>query len=434
MHVERRLGDNEKMTWMLDQAAPMNFVMVARIEGELKTEAINDSLVALFQMHPLLATRIEQRNDELWVVTNDKAKPSLRVVERENDEHWHTEVEKEINTPFDCFHDPLLRVTLIQSATVNELLLNFYHIISDGNSGVFAVRDLLSLIANWKPGVLPVIPGILPVRSPVEELLPPAAHGWSKFRKTLALIAKQIVNNFSDPPLKLSATETPRKQRYTKIIHQILPQATVDTLVTKSRAQNTTVHGALTAALLIAISRQIESGTKLTLSCTSVVDLRNMLSPRLGDEIGMLASGVITAHKLRPAPEFWTLAQKVKQSISRAIKSGEIFITMTLVGNIIPKNSPPEVVADNITKLFPYASIITNIGKVEIPENYGTLKLKQLHFTVALKSLSGKEFNLAAATFAGQMQLNFIYTSPNLADETAWRIANDMIAILKENI
>lgn len=434
MEIERLLGANEKMAWLLDQAAPMNFIIVARIEGELNSQAVKDSLAVLIQIHPLLATHIEQRNDGPWVVTDDKLKPAVKILERGNDEHWQVEAEKEINAPFDCYGGLLFRVTLLNSPHVNELLLTFYHPISDANSGVYALRDLLTLVGNWKPGVAPVIPPGYPVRPSVEELLPPAAHGWSRFYKTVTLLVKQAVNNFSRRPRQLSVVDTPRKQRYTRIIHTLLPQETTDQFIVKCREHNTTIQGGLSAALLLAIARKIEAGARLTLICCSIVNLRKQLCPPLGDEIGFLASGAITAHRLRPTPEFWALAREIKRGISRVIDTGEIYVTLTLVGNLIPKNAPPDAFADKITEVFPYATLATNLGKVEIPEHYGSIKLTQLHFAVSLKSLAGKEFNLAAATFAGQMHLNFLYTAPNLADEIAKQLANDAIAILKENL
>jgi len=433
MKMQRLLGDNEKLAWMLDQAAAMNFVVIGRIEGEINHQAVRDSLDALIQMHPLLATRLEQREDGPWVVTDDNVKPSLKILERENDEHWQVEAEKEVNIPFDRHKSPLWRVILLHSPTVNECLFTFYHPISDGLSGMYALRDFLTLLGTWKPGVSLAIPYAYPVRPAVEELLPPAAHGWSKFSKTIALVSKQAVNILFDRPRKLSVLETPRKERYTKLIHVTLPKETVDQLVAKCREHNTTMQGGLSASALLAISRQIEPGTPITVNCGSVVNLRKQLCPPLGDELGLLASGVITAHKLRPTPEFWSLAQEVKRDMDHAINTGEIYVTMTLAGKLVPKNASPDAFADKMTDIFPYASIVTNVGRVAIPEQYGSMKLTQIYAGASLKSLAGKEFNLTATTFAGQMNLGFFYTTPNLADGIANQIATDMIAILKEN-
>ncbi|MGC1378019.1 MAG: hypothetical protein WA821_17440, partial [Anaerolineales bacterium] len=248
------------------------------------------------------------------------------------------------------------------------------------------------------------------------------------------LITKQAISILFDHPSKLSVIETPRKERHTKLIHATLPQETVDQLVAKCREHNTTVQGGLCAALLLAISRQIKSSARLTVSCGSVVNLRKQLCPPLGDELGMLASGVITPHKLWPTPEFWSLAQEIKRDMNHAIETGEIYVTMTLAGKLTPKSALPDAFANRMTNFFPYATIVTNIGKVEIPEQYGLMKLTQLHFAASLKSLAGKEFNLTAATFAGQMRLNFFYTAPNLADGIANQIATDTITILKENL
>jgi hypothetical protein len=434
MKIERRLGDSEKMFWLLDQAATINFFIVGRVEGELNPQAVRDALEGLMQMHPLLSTSLELRPDGPWLVTNDQLRPALTVMERENDEHWHGEIEKDMNAPFDCYTGPLWRVKLLHSPEVSELLFTFYHPISDGDSGVYALRDFLTLAANWKPNTPLVIDHTYPVRPPVEELLPVAARGWPRFSKTIALMLKQAACNFLDRPQKLSFTATPRSQRTTKIIPRRLPAETVNRLVAKCREQKTSVHGGLGAAILLAIANRMEVKGPLNLSLSSIVNLRKDLNPPLGDEIGLLASGVSTVHRLRPTPEFWSLAREVKRDVNKAVAATEAPITLTLVRYLTPKNVLPDAFAERLTKIFPYAAVLTNLGRLEIPEQYGALKLTQLHGAVSSKILAGQEFNLSSATFAGQMHLNFFYAAPNLAEETVQEIVNDTLAILEENL
>jgi hypothetical protein len=124
------------------------------------------------------------------------------------------------------------------------------------------------------------------------------------------------------------------------------------------------------------------------------------------------------------------LAQEVKQKLNKAMNAGEPLVSIGLAGRVVPKKGTIDEMADRISSLYSAASLVTNVGNLDLPERYGTLQIGAWHFSVSLKALTGPEFNLAVASFAGHMHLNFIYAFPHLSPAAATRIADRALSIL----
>jgi NRPS condensation-like uncharacterized protein len=87
-------------------------------------------------------------------------------------------------------------------------------------------------------------------------------------------------------------------------------------------------------------------------------------------------------------------------------------------------------VAVNINKLFPPV-VVTNLGRLDIPEQFGDLTLEQLHFTLAIAVLKNG-FAIAVSTFRGLMTLNFLYSEPYISEKKANEIMESTMKRLKE--
>jgi NRPS condensation-like uncharacterized protein len=356
----------------------------------------------------------------------------LHTQPRRSDDHWQEEAEKEVNQQFSWLEGPLIRVVLLKGDNVSDILLTFHHAIGDGASCVYLVRDLLHYVETVADGISPDIQA-LPERPPVEELLPRSAHGLDGQVKTASLIGKQLVNIFVQHPKKLPKDGDPfSKDRCARNIYRKLSEKETEAFLAKCHQESATVHGAVCAAVLQAAAHQICEACKddpITISCMSMVNLRQFLNPPLGDEVRLYISGVITAHRVGSSTDFWDLARSVRKAVHKSVEKGEPFVFLSLLNRVIPRNATPDDLVNLIVRMYPCAILVTNAGRLDIPEQYGDFELEEYNAAVANKAVS-EFFNVAVQTFRNRLIVDFFYTEPTFSQERAAALVDDAMKVL----
>ncbi len=128
----RHLGSGEHFFWLHDQVAPAHFAVTARVVGKFSTDQLKQAIAWVQQRHPLLRMRIVP-DEQPWFI-EDSASIPLRIVQRKAEQHWQHEVEQELAEPFNSNQAPLVRVVLVHSTDVSELIVTCHHSIGDGLS------------------------------------------------------------------------------------------------------------------------------------------------------------------------------------------------------------------------------------------------------------------------------------------------------------
>ncbi|MGH7999254.1 MAG: condensation domain-containing protein, partial [Brasilonema sp.] len=127
----RRLGVGEHLLWLYDQAALAHFTLTARVVGEFSPDQLQQALAQVQQRHPLLRVRIVlDTSRQPWFIEDTACIP-LRVLQRQSEKHWEQIVEQELSCPFDWSQTPLVRVVLLHSSNVSELVVTCHHSIAD---------------------------------------------------------------------------------------------------------------------------------------------------------------------------------------------------------------------------------------------------------------------------------------------------------------
>lgn len=431
--MNRKLGSSEYVTWLSDQVGSLNFVTVAHLSGAVDEHIVQKALDVLCQCHPLLKTRIEVKENHPVLVSDNVLTIPLRTEPRRGDDHWITETEKEMNNQFLWSKGPLVRVVLLKGAETSDILVTFNHIISEASSGIYFVHHLLTYVAMITRKDTPPL-NVLPERPPVEELLPPVARNIRGLVKTGALISKQVASILVQHPQKLPKDgDLFAENRCAHFIHHTLSPEETETLIKECRHHATTVHGAVCAAVLKAAAAQVSPSDDkpVTLGCMSAVDLRPFLDPPIGEEIGFFASMVITAHRIGNN-SFWDVAQDVKNAVHQSIKKGEHFVFISLLDKLI-KNTNPDDFMKRALQLYPAALLMTNVGQLDIPDQYGPIRLEGLHFTLANIAAS-EHFNTAVATYKDKLVMNFSYTEPTMSSTRAHVLVDTAVTMLKSVI
>lgn len=433
--MERALADMERAFYLLDRGTRFNGVQVVTLRGAVDVALLRQALLRLQARHPLLRVRLRGDDKKLFLTDEDHGPLPLTVQTRRSDSDWIALAEDELNRPFDREGDHLTRLQLLLGDDRSDLILSHHHVTADALSIIFAIRDLLTDLDTLRRGDILPPPESLPLRPPMPALLPPSARGLRLLPAMHHFFFKHVVGK----PLRRAKTlplsqPMPAAQRRNRVVHRALVGETLTSLKARVKKEQTTVHGALAAALLLSTSHEvfaerIAQNRATKAGCFSAVNLRGDLTPSVGEEMGLYISQVTTFHQVVPLPSLWNLARELRQQLTRTLAQGEQYLTMPLIGLFIPRFGD---VAARFVKNFDAASPaltgVTNLQKLPIPLKYGGLQIEDYQITVGLSVVG--QLLLAVTTVGDRLNLNLVFVDPLVSPDRATRIADGLLAQL----
>ncbi|WP_339467297.1 non-ribosomal peptide synthase/polyketide synthase [Pseudomonas sp. EL_65y_Pfl1_R83] len=147
--------------WQLDpDSATYHIPGALRLQGRLDLAALHRAFDSLLARHESLRTRLVQDGERL--LQNVVPEARIEIQQDVADEHQlMARIEAEIARPFDLQAGPLLRVTLLQLAEDEHVLVMVqHHIISDGWSMQVMVEELVQFYAAHSQGQDVQLPGL----------------------------------------------------------------------------------------------------------------------------------------------------------------------------------------------------------------------------------------------------------------------------------
>ena len=389
--MERYLGAFEHSFWIYNQVAPMDFATVAKLQGQLSVDRLSTVLGQVQQHHPLLRVRIatDAIGVPKFVETDDKI--PLRLLARTDDLHWETELEVELSRSLDWQVAPLVRIVLLQSGTQSDLMIICHHTIADGVSGIHLMRDILQGLSGQTfarteladaRSLESAIPGISP---------PPAATPKSK--------------DYLPPQSRCSQPH---------IRSAVLSPELTQQAIQRSRAERTTVHGAISAAFLLALAEQDANSDPIR--CMHPIDVRSHLSLPSPEGVGLYFCMSMTSHSLQADAAFWDVARSVKSQLS------QIDIAQQLVAQ--SQFLQPEMA--NLTDAIAFAEAgrsqyscpldVTNLGRVDLAQQYGNIRIEALYAPAIMPNVADR--TVGVATLGSRLALTISSTPLMNMDRT----------------
>ncbi|MFG6106070.1 amino acid adenylation domain-containing protein [Leptothoe sp. EHU-05/26/07-4] len=208
----------EQRLWFLDQlqegSTTYNEQEALRLTGSLQIEALQSAVQEIVCRHEILRTNFQAVDGSTVRVIRSELDLKMSIVDLQQlpTDKQLAQVQQlgkqEIQKPFDLATDSLLRVTLLQLATHDYvLLLTTHHIITDGwSTGVFCheLAALYGAFVQGKPSPLPPLP-----------IQYADFAGWQRQPTTAEVLAPQLdywkQQLAGAPPLLELPTDCPRK-------------------------------------------------------------------------------------------------------------------------------------------------------------------------------------------------------------------------------
>ena len=412
--MNRLLTASEHLMWLSYNTSLRNVTLSATIKGSFTIDSLTEALAWLQLRHSRLRVKIVINNQNQPQFSLENVPPiPLRVIERQGEEHWCREMEEELCHPLNWSEEPLLRILLLHSPDVSNLIITFHHCIGDGLSGAYLIRDILQFI-----GELDSPRELLPDLPPVDELIPNVTKNWVKEDLDDWLKGESILIATYQNNQRLNTSKT----LPIRLFNWTLSSPETTKLVARCREEKTSVHGALCAAFLLAIAAEVKSPNEIIIKCRTPVNIRKYLTIDVGINLGEYIARPSTAHRLSQKTDFWDLAREVKDKLNQVIANGKLFDDVLEASALLSSNSNKDGKASHPRDVKGTDLVITNLGNLAIKQEFGKLQLQELYVIgTAAKTLP---LSIGVATLHEKMYLICRYQESLLPSANAYNIKN----------
>jgi hypothetical protein len=384
----RPLGSFEELLWLLDQGSPRHFSLAAEIEGHATVGDWRTALHHVQRRHPFFSVCIEK---------NARAKPHfrrspqtpipIRVVRVDASQpNWLTEMQTELATPFDPGRAPLVRAVLMHEPHRATLILTAHHSIADGLSLSFAIRDTLLALSGTPMEPLMVTP-------PIESMLDSANSGPIDSTPT-----SEVSEVAEMRPLALH----PRHGSIPSIRALRLTAEVTAKLRKRAQQEETTVHGALCAALVLAGRQVIGEWNDNPIRVVSPVDIRKLVG--MGEHCGLFVSTTPVSFLPDAPTNFWELARFAKRQLAGAQTRDGVTPTIHAIQRSISKGLNVETASQFAAHGVAHGAVLTNLGNLRYQTSFGKFKLEALWGPAILRGFEG-EPTIGTVTVNGSLHL-----------------------------
>ena len=429
----RPLDPAERMTDRFDLASTLNFTIVAEVRGPLSEPQLVHALRCLERRHPLLRAAVVRSELEIGLLAGAAAAIPLQVRDASSAQVLELAAAS-IDHAAWVDDGPRAHLTWLRHGPHHgTLLLRLHHVVSDGSSGMLAMRDLLSFLTQRE------LASVQPLASPGQEAFFPSSHAQTRARFVEAARAN-IRPPPVEPALRLSrfapgefAARRVRVRRLTLTVDES------SRLLARARRDRATVHGVLAAALAYAVCD--EQGAAGLQRIAHAIDLRRYLAERepegtpVGDAVGYYVSGIGTEHRVDVARPLGEQAAAITAAVRAAKAAGEPLISAPLRGADLVERTrgmPLDAFRELAEqRIFSDTFGITNLGPLErlgLRTQVGELEVLDLFFVAAQSVMS--QLGASAVSFAGRISLQLTAVEPLIAVAVLDRLAERSRALL----
>lgn len=383
--TEPHVRSFEKTFWLLDQIDSKDFCLAAEISGTKPVEQWREAIDIVQRRHPNLSVRValdELSRPALEHVGNLQI--PLRVVHADQDYPWEREVEKELSERFDTAAGPLLRVVLVQKTDSTILILSANHTVADGTSLSYLTRDILLAVTGDQLALMQ------PQVSNDQTLGLPEDLPAQTIDKVIELKIKTEVVS----PLVS--------------VHRI-SEITTRNILERARQENTSVHGAICAAALMASRRMRPEWEQTRMELVSPICTRAALD--LDDNFGLNITTQSVFFENQPYLSFWDLARLAKAGLGGTGSAEYTTGYLSFFREIVFGHNDMQQMLDALKQAFNHHIMVTNLVRVKYKTDFGPLKLEALYGPM-VRSGKGMEQTIGALTTNGSLCLTNTSDTP----------------------
>jgi NRPS condensation-like uncharacterized protein len=383
----RPLGALEEMFWLVDQHRPLHFLLAAEVTGSTQIEDWRRALDELQRRHPFLSVYIERNGESRPCFRQDRTITiPLRVIQGHNaTERWESEAERELSIPFDPTQAPLVRAVLLHEAERSVCLFVSHHSVFDGRAVTFIIRDLLQALAGAALDPLPIL------RSH-EEIL-----GLAPEAKNDIVPAHQPEATDKQPSTFVDVDQLRPRIKSWPLTVELTTRLRV-----RARQEGTTVHGALSAACVLAYWEVSEDFVTTPVRIWCPIDTRRTLN--LGDACALLTASAPVSFEPPDATTFWEMARTATARLRPAQRLENILASRRGLQQTMQQGLDVPAAAAMLARRVGHEILLTNLGNLSYATDFGRLRLEAVWGPIVVARLRGGQ-TIGVTTTNGALRL-----------------------------
>ena len=444
--------------------APYSIVtMTARIKGEVTEDLLKDAVYKVTARHTNLKLKVEYDDQgDPWFTSQDVQEVPVEIISRENDQQWMQVIRQQSLIPFDFEIRPAIRFLLVQSSQVSELVIFCHHMICDGLSLAYLVRDMMTTLGD--PSIqLEVLQDPKPID---RDNLPPGV----KMNGLVNYFIDRINSKWHEERVYFGQEDYQAllEAYWSNFNHQMsLIEFTEDqttALVDRCKNEGVTVNSALAVGLAAAQIR-VEDLRPYHADITIAGSLRERLAQPAGEGMGFFVGAVSPKFKYKDKRGFWDNVRQFNKKVQPLYTNKNLFkdplvwsyldpgilesLSFKMIGGMVKPISPQaeklntfsqreDVISSMVQreKMDSFDNVligtaVTNLTRMDFPRKYGELELERLIMNpggayplVFVNILAG------AVTCSGKLSLMLEYVTERVQEETISRIKEELMSML----
>ncbi|WP_207919554.1 hypothetical protein [Micromonospora sp. KC207] len=473
--AHRALSPLERWYWIADQVSPLNVIARVRVHGHLPPELLRAALDGLQARHPLLRVAIATRPDgrrprfvpadrpiPLRLAAADLPDAAEPGASADPDAGWLREVnDRELVDRVDWRTGPLCRAVVLTgtgpgpasaapaAGDVHDLILTLPHCVADGTTALSLLRQWVEhadrlataverpITGDAGPGSAPQGGHALerePALPPAERMFPRRYRGVTGSLRLGRQLLRDLYRVRRYRPARVVPSRfVPFTARRSRLLHRTLTAEQVAVLARACRRERTTVHGALAAAMVLAVAAETGPPAPGHVAIGSPVDFRAALTPPVSERaVGAYVATVPSFVPYRPGASLWQLARSISGDLAARRHHGSHFAMVDLVR----LSCPPSVAESGrfvelTERSGPVNLCLSNLGRYDFPDRIGAWRLSGAQFVAGL-SVCGY-FVATANTSHGELAWNFVHVPEAVPDARAAGLVDACVdAVLAE--
>jgi NRPS condensation-like uncharacterized protein len=422
--MKRETISYERVLYYLGNHAPMYFAFRVKVNGTLAADELKQALSELQQLHPLARVRVEMTEDKKQYITDENV-PPIPVAEYTSDQtDWKSLIKKELQTPFDIYKGPMIRISLIHGQDTSDVIAVFHHALCDGLSAEQFLQELFMFMSGT-----------------ASELKPyPEAPNFAKLIKDDIM---EIINKREPPPwiknreyLKIElkpAKEKPYPHPNFVIHDWILSEQETKKLVSKAKQMGLSVHALLGAIILKAFAEEFGEKGGYTRKLQSPLSFKPFLKEEAKGFFGLFNGLLTTDIDCAPERSLSEIAQQIYTELTEKIKNyipldGYYYFNTYFLKDM---KDPELYYANRPTPPMDYDVSLSNLGRVGMQKEYGSLEVEEL-FGPIFSAIRGERV-IGVNTFQGRMFLTCIYDRDCFDHAAGTRIVEQVKKMMRES-
>jgi len=417
--------------------------MMGRFSCDILEKPVKRAIANARLKYPLLGARIEQdREGNARFAFDNVPDFQIKIVGKKTENQWFELAWREQQEPFDMGKGPLVKFLLFRSAESADLVVICHHIICDGLSLAYLIKDIASFLQELDVKVepMPLPPSV--INDDLKVKISPSwiyriAIAWTNraWKKSKTVFGE---NDYA----QIYRDYWKSKDIGMAVIS--LPEDITSTFIHRCQEEHVTVNSALTTAFAFA-QYDMEGRNKPYLRKALVaVNIRDLFKNRLGENFGFLAGGAevilpdktkelwdaarrfnIQMTQLRSSPKKLMEGVAALNSVEPTLMDAVYFAAygdfrnktaLSLKGLVLTKTGEPRRSLD-----------ITNIGLVSLGKN---ANLETMFFVPILSS--NYEKAIAIVTAGGEMNIIMLHDVSQFSPASMEDFKQKIIGYIRE--